>query len=97
MARNLVKARTYCDYATFRELSSEIAKLHGYNGSTYGQACVIFSPPPCVINSRSRENDELLIIFTWLCYVTYILGLKDEVDFESVLTKEVNTDAAHML
>ena len=50
-----------------------------------------------MIQSASRANDEMCIVFSVLYDVLHVLGIKDEDDIESLLIKKVDTSTTKMI
>lgn len=85
-----------CDYHTFRELAGVIAKEHQC-GEDNSRSRVAFSPSFPTTQAGSSASDNLNILFTCLADVTSFLLIRDDNDFESILSKEVVTEASTML
>lgn len=96
LAANELVITSQCDYHTFRELAAVIAKEHqcGEDGS---RSRVAFSPSFPTTQAGSSASDNLNILFTCLADVTSFLLIRDDNDFESILSKEVVTEASTLL
>ncbi len=78
-----------CDYSTFRELSASLASRHAYTSTSGNTGRLAFSPSFDTIQAGSVAADNLTVIFSTLADVTDFLRMRDELDYESVLVKEL--------
>lgn len=86
-----------CDYFTFRELVSCLAYTHGCKRNEESTGRLAFSPSFDTIQSGSVASDNLTVIFSTLADITRFLGIRDELDYESILVKEVVDESKTIL
>ncbi len=92
-----VAVSAQCDYETFREIGAVLAKEHKCAFDDPCKSRVAFSPAFQTMQSGSTASDNLNILFATLADLASFLGLRDDNDFEHVLSKEVVTDATCLL
>ena len=97
LARQELTVSTSCDYYSFREIASMLATEHKFAAEEPEKSRVAFSPALCTIQSGSSAADNLNVLFTCLADVTSFLRIRDDNDFEAILTKEVLTNTSNLL
>lgn len=90
-----------CDYYTFRELAKMLAEEHrvtdDYNQDRREGSRIAFSPSYNTTQSGSSASNNMNIAFSCLADVTSLLRIRDDNDFESILSKEVVSDSSTLL
>lgn len=86
-----------CDYNTLRELADTLAKEHPRASNQPTKSRVAFSPSFHKIQSGSSASDNMNIIFTSLADLSSFLGIRDDNDFEAILSKEVLSESTSLL
>lgn len=86
-----------CDYNTFRELADTLAKEHRSASNEPKKSRVAFSPSFHTIQSGSSASDNMNILFACLADLTTFLGIRDDNDFEAILSKEVLSESTTLL
>lgn len=79
----------HCDYYTFREISAVLAKEHPFASNNPTNSRVAFSPAFHTTQSGSSASNDMNILFTNLADLTAFLRIRDDNDFEGILSKEV--------
>lgn len=97
LARLELSVSTHCDYYTFREIASMLATEHKFAADEPNKSRVGFTPAFHTTQSGSSASNDLNIIFSCLSDLTSFLRIRDDKDFESILTKEVVNDTSTML
>lgn len=102
MASHTITTRCDCDSAVFADICKLLARRHGLVSSTahpsiQSPSRVRFFPDYHRTQSRSTGTDKLIVSFSTLVDVMDILGLRDEDDYERVLSKEKKSDNEHFL
>ena len=97
LASNDITSVVQCDYNTFRELAASVAKDHCCGSESDCTKRVAFSPSYNTTQSGSNAVNNLNIIFSSLADLTTFLHIRDDNDFEGVLSKEVVTESRNML
>lgn len=88
IAQSNFQVSVQCDYFTFRELASALAQCHIILDESQCTGRIAFSPSFDIIQSGSVASDNLTIIFSTLADVTAFLRIRDEQDYETMLSKE---------
>ena len=86
-----------CDYFTFREIAAALAKEHNCTSESLSKSRIAFSPSFNTTQSGSSASDNLNILFTCLADLTAFLRIRDDNDFETILSKEVVSDKITLL
>ena len=86
-----------CDYYTFREISSSIAKEYNCASEDRKESRIVFSPSCQTTQSGSSAANDLNIIFSCLVDLTTFLRIRDEKDYEAIICKEILTEESNML
>lgn len=97
LASHEINVVAQCDYHTFRELAASLAKEHNCGFERDVNSRVAFSPSYNTTQSGSKAIDNLNIIFSCLADLTTFLRIRDDNDFEGILSKEVVTETSTML
>lgn len=97
LAHQNLSVNVHCDYYSFREIASMLAQEHRFACEDPKKSRVAFSPGYNTIQSGSSAVNDLNIVFTCLGDLTSFLRIRDENDFESILTKEVVTENQNLL
>lgn len=92
IASHTYKISSHCDYSTFREIASTLASSHRCTDPSNSTGRLAFSPSFDIIQSSSAASDNLVAIFSTLADVMDFLQVRDQVDYESILSKEVFTE-----
>lgn len=88
VARSSHIVSAQCDYATFREICSWLAKTHRCFESSQRTGRIAFTPSFDIIQSGSCASNNLTIIFSTLSDLASFLGIRDDKDYESMVVKE---------
>lgn len=86
-----------CDYFTFREIAAALAKEHRFAADNPTKSRVAFSPGYHTTQSGSSASDDMNILFSTLADLTAFLRIRDDNDFESILSKEVVSQSSTVL
>lgn len=86
-----------CDYFTFKELAATLAKEHNCSAAKMTKSRIAFSPCFSTTQSGSNAADNMNILFSCLADLATFLRIRDDNDFETILSKEVVTPAVTML
>ncbi len=86
-----------CDYRTFREIAAALAKEHRFSSVNSAKSRVAFSPAFHTTQSGSNACDNMNILFACLADLTTFLRIRDDNDFEAILSKELLSDRANIL
>jgi len=97
LASHEVSVSVLCDYQTFRELSALLETEHNSTPEGNVSRRIAFSPSFNTIQSGSNAADDLNIIFSCLADLTSFLRVRDDNDFDNILSKEVVTETSTML
>ena len=92
-----VSVSVQCDYETFREIAAVLAKEHKCAFDSPSKSRVAFSPAFQTMQSGSSASNNLNILFSTLADLASFLGVRDDNDFELILSKEVVTDGNCLL
>lgn len=92
-----VAVSAQCDYETFREIAAVLAKEHKCAFDSPSNSRVAFSPAFQTMQSGSSASNNLNILFSTLADLASFLGVRDDNDFELILSKEVLTDETCLL
>ncbi len=87
----------HCDYHTFREIAAVLAKEQYCVPDNPSDSRVAFSPSFNTTQSGSTASDNLSILFSSLSDLTSFLYIRDDNDFEKVLSKELVTETSTLL
>lgn len=87
LASNVISIRYQCDLKSYKDMAALITRKHEVTRQTE-KARVIFSPPFETIQTSSLALDNLSIAFTSLPDLACFLGIRDEKDYEALLTRE---------
>lgn len=96
LAGNELLITSQCDYYTFREFEAVITNEH-HCSEDGSRSKIAFSPSFTTTQAGSSASDNLNILFTCLADVTSFPLIGDDKDFESILSKEVVTEASTLL
>lgn len=96
------KVTTQCDYYTFRDLAKALHNEHKCTSNEYARkrdsrSRIAFSPSYNTTQSGSSATDNMNIVFSCLADVTSFLRIRDDNDFETILSKEVITATSKLL
>lgn len=97
IARHDLSVSTFCDYFTFREIAALLAKEHGCSNENQSRTRVAFSPPFPTTQSGSTASNNMSILFSCLSDLTTFLRVRDDVDFERILSKELMSQTSSIL
>ncbi len=97
LARQEISVCTHCDYYTFRDISSMLAAEHKFASDEPQRSRLAFSPAYQTIQSGSGAANDLNILFSCLSDLTSFLRIRDDNDFEAILTKEVVSNTLCLL
>ena len=93
--RDLVVS-THCDYNAFKEIAAVLEKEHRSSANGSGKR-VAFSPPFSTTQSGSTASNDLNILFSCLSDIATFLRIRDDADFERILSKEVISGSTTIL
>ena len=85
------------DYYCFRDISASLTKEHPEARDEPMKSRVAFSPSFHTTKSGSSAVNNLNILFSSLADLTSFLRIRDDNDFESILSKEVLSDTSTVL
>lgn len=85
LASSELTVSAQCDYNTFRELASGLAREHGYSDNSK-RSRIAFSPSFHTIQAGSCTSDNMHILFTTLADLTSFFQIRDDNDFEAALS-----------
>lgn len=97
LASHELMVSAQCDYYTFRELAAALSKEHHCNSDQEKYSRVAFSPSYATIQSGSSASDNMNVIFSCLADLASFLRIRDDNDFDSILSKEVVTETCTLL
>lgn len=97
LAYQKVTATSQCDYSTFRDIADMLAKEHKFASDDPTKSRVAFSPSFQTIQSGSSASNNLNILFSCLADLTTFLRIRDDNDYESILSKEAVNDKYTLL
>ena len=103
VAATIVSVKCDCDYSTFRNLSATLASYFDISehiissSSSPVSSRICFHPDFARTQCGSSGVDNLSISFTCLSDIMDFIGVRDEDDFEKVLSTEVQTRTENLL
>ena len=97
IAHQELSVTVQCDYNTFKEIASALESEHACTSNKPNSTRVAFSPPFYTTQNGSTAADNLNIMFATLSDLTTFLRIRDDKDFESLLSKEVVTETTTIL
>ncbi len=97
LARHDLTVTAQCDYYTFREIAAVLWKEHRYTSDNSSNSRVAFSPSFNTTQSGSSASSNMNILFSCLSDLTSFLRIRDDMDFERILSKEVLSEKSAML
>ncbi len=97
VAHHSFSVTVQCDYFTFREIAASIAKEHSCSTDVSSGSRVGFSPSFSITQSGSIAANDMNILFACLADLTTFLRIRDDNDFESILSKEVVSEASTIM
>lgn len=97
LASHEVSVSSECDYYTFREISAALAKEHRFSSLDPKKSRVAFSPAFHITQSGSSASTNLSILFSSLADLTAFLQIRDDKDYETILSKEVLSPTSTLL
>ena len=77
-----------CDYVTFMEITSSLARVHKCFQTSQRTGRIAFTPSFDIIQSGSCASDNLTVIFSSLSDLAAFLNIRDDKDYESMVVKE---------
>lgn len=86
-----------CDYQTFREIAAVLAKEHKCLSINSSNSRVAFSPTFQTTQSGSSASDNMNILFSSLADITTFLRIRDDSDYDKILSKEVISESKNIL
>ena len=96
VARKTVEVKTSCDYLSFKELSAYLSVSKYYNANQKHNSRLAFSPAFHITQAGSSAADDMSILFSTLADITSVLRIRDDRDYESILSTEVKTRESTM-
>ena len=97
LACHVLSVTSQCDYYTFREIAAALSKEHQCSSDDPSNSRVAFSPAFHTTQSGSSASNNINILFSCLADLTSFLRIRDDIDFEAILSKEVVTDTSTLL
>lgn len=97
LALSPVSVSSQCDYYTFREISAALCKEHPFSREEPKKSRVAFSPAFHTTQSGSSASNDMNILFSCLADLTAFLRIRDDNDFETILSKEVVCSSSTLL
>lgn len=97
LAHQEISVTVQCDYNTFREVAAALENEHSCTSHKPNSTRVAFSPPFHTTQNGSTAADNMNILFSSLADLTSFLRIRDDNDFESLLSKEVVTETTTLL
>lgn len=97
IASHTYKISTQCDYSTFRELAASLESVHACTDNPNRTGRLAFSPSFDIVRSSSGAADNLVTIFSTMADLTDFLQIRDQQDYESILSKEIFTDEKSLI
>ena len=88
IALNVITIRYQCDLKSFTDMAALISRTHSMTSGS-DRSRVLFSPSLDTIQTSSLASSNYTIAFTSLPDLAMFLGIRDEKDYEKLLTKEV--------
>lgn len=91
-----------CDSSTFRDLTAYLVKKYNVRSQSNSAESrnlhrVAFSPSYSTILDASTSSDNLVIAFQTLSDITDLLAIRNEEDYEFMLTKELITNKVSII
>ena len=86
-----------CNYYTFREIAHSLAIEHKCDSYENNKKRVAFSPSFNTTQSGSTASNNMNIIFACLADLSAFLRVRDDRDFEGILSKEVVSETSTLL
>ena len=97
ISQHQVSINVQCDYNTFREMSAVLAKEYRCVPEEPNLSRVAFSPSFHTTQSGSTASTDMSVIFSSLSDLTSFLRIRDDNDFEAILSKEVLSSTSTLL
>lgn len=97
LASTEISVTVECDYFTFRDIATLLDKEHKSEVGDPKKRRVSFSPSLHTIQSGSSAANNMNILFSCLADLTSFLHIRDDNDYEAILSKEVLTDKMTLL
>lgn len=94
--------KSNCDSLAFRDISAFLAKKHSVQmtqstSRNNSSSRILFHPSYQVTQSGSAGVQDQYIVFSTLSDLMDLLGIRDEVDYERILTKELITEKSNVI
>ena len=104
IATNHITVKSECDSKSFKDICAALAIRHQYHESPYsstsngsGTERIRFIPDFFRTQSDSLGSGTQEVLFTTLSDVADFLGIRDDEDYERLLTKEVITEKSNLV
>lgn len=97
IASSEMNVTAQCDYFTFKDIAGSLAKEHGCLSEQPKYKRVVFSPSFPTTQSGSSAVNDMSIVFSCLADLASFLRVRDDSDYDAILSKEVVTEASTLL
>lgn len=95
VASHSIQVKCDCTYSSFLEVAISLARRHGVTAESGSTSRLRFIPDFDTTQCRSLAIENLYISFSNLADIAHLLGLRDDDDYEKILTKETITPTSH--
>ena len=97
IASNVVTAKCECDYNGFKDITSYLGRVYASSTASNRDSRVVFSPSYSTVQSGSFAVKDMRVIFSTLADICSLLGVREEEDYEKMLSKEVQSESTSLL